>query len=170
MLTKEFSSSLSKWQNSPHHWVNQSILWMSISLFPSHVCSCATGLWTKWNWQWRRKTCMGSATQLPLTNTHLATALLRGRTANSTDEHHSPEGSVSHLRVAWLYLITSIRDGQWFTTAHSGHWLCPKFCVNSPSLDLHNSLFIIIVVHIVFFMAKELILQNIKCNNGLLPM
>ena len=112
---EKFSSSLSKWQNSPHHWVNQSILWMSIGLFPSHVCSSATGLWTKWNWQGRWKTSVGSATQLPLTKAHLATALLRGRTANSTDEHHSPEGSVSRLRVDWLYLTTSIMDGQWFT-------------------------------------------------------
>ena len=62
------------------------------------------------------------------------------------------------------------RRARVYSTAHSGHWLCPKFCVNSPSLDLHNSLFIIILVHTGFFMAKELILQNIKCNNSLLPM
>ena len=118
-------------------WTGWPILWIPVSLFPSHPYYHPIGSWTKQpRWQgWRL--CMDSATR----PTWLQ-SLLSALPANSRDQHWAPDvapspgWSASYLAAGWLHWITSITEEAVFCPycPYSGYDSLPTLAMLLPKL------------------------------------
>ena len=92
--------------------------------------------------------------------------LLSAQSMSRREQYWAP-----NMAPVWLYWTASIVEGAAlcsYWNRHFGHGFDFPECNTSTklsSLCIQNALYTIILFHIAFLLIKELLLQQIKCNN-----